>query len=717
MAENNLQSDRQVEKRFLLTDLSLRNRVSVFVLFVLTIVVGITTYLGLPKESFPEIVQKIIYIGTSYPGNSPIDIESLVTRPLEKEINTISDVDEIRSTSMQDYSTLIVEFSSTVEIEDALTRVKDAVDRAQPQFPKDLDADPNVFELDFSEFPILNINLSGNFSLDQLNEWAEYLEERIEEVDEISKVEIRGVDEKEVEIMVDPYQLEARQVSFSDIENAIAGENITLSGGNVLEGDIRRAVRIVGEFKSVEEILDVVVKFEEGDIVYLKDLADVRFGYKEKVSYARLMAHPVVMLDVIKRGGENLLSATEKIDQIIEEGKREVFPPNLSITKTNDQSTVTRDMVSSLENNIISGIILVVLVLLFFLNSRNALFVGMAIPLSMFISFMILGFLDISINMMVLFSLIMALGMLVDNGIVVVENIYRLRESGLPILKATSQGVGEVALPIITSTSTTLAAFLPLAFWPGLMGEFMKYLPITLMITLGSSLFVALVINPVIIVTYMKLDRKGSINMKVVARIVLITLVGGTILVLLKVMVLGNLLLAAGIITLLNVFVFVPTSRWFRERVLPKLVASYRRLLDFALRGWKPYLFFLGTLGLLFLSVVLMAAFSPNIVFFPTTDPTYINVFIEFPVGTDIETTNDFASEVEQNVIDLMEPYEDIVDSIVASVGAGANDPGDIGSVGQQNTPSKARITVSFVEYRLRGDVSTKAFSTKFGPE
>ena len=362
----------------------------------------------------------MVYVGTPYPGNSPVDIENLVTRPLEKEINDISEIDNIKSTSVQDYSTIIVEFDAEMDIDDALQKVKDAVDQAKPDLPTDLDQDPDVFEMNFSEFPIMNINLSGNYSLDRLEDYAEELEDELEKISEISSVEIRGVDEKEVKIMADPFLMDARMVNFEDIENAIRAENVTSSAGNIREGNIRRSIRVVGEFDDPEEMLDIVVKNEDNRIVYLRDVAQVQFDYREKESYARLAMKPVVSVDVIKSSGENLLIATDKINAVLDEMKQK-FPEGLEITITNDQSEMTRELVNSLENNIISGVILVVLVLLFFLGTRNALFVGIAIPVSMFICFLILGAFGITVNMMILFALILALGMLVDNGIVIVE--------------------------------------------------------------------------------------------------------------------------------------------------------------------------------------------------------------------------------------------------------------------------------------------------------
>ncbi len=715
------------EKEFKLTTFSLRNRTTVFFLTFLIIVMGISAYLTLPKENFPEVEQPTIYIGTSYPGNSPVDIENLITRPIEKEVNTISDVDNIRSTSVQDHSTIIVEFTTSVDVQDALTKVKDAVDKSKNELPTDLSNDPNVFELNLSEFPIMNINLTGNYTIDQLNDYAEYLEEEIEKFREISKVEIRGVDEKEVRIMADPFKMEARSVNFSDIENAVRAENITQSGGSMKTNGIRRDIRIVGEFSDYTDLEEVVIKNDEGNIVYLKDVASVAFTYKEKESFARLDGNPVVMVDVIKRQGENLILLTEKIYEVIEKAKSDVFPKDLNVIISNDQSQYTRDMVSSLENNIISGVILVVLVLLFFLGSRNALFVGVAIPLSMFTAFMILGAFGITINMMVLFSLIMALGMLVDNGIVIVENVYRLMEEGENAWNATRKGVGEVAMPVIASTATTLAAFLPLAFWPGIMGDFMKYLPITLIITLGSSLFVALIINPVLIATFMKVTGENKAKKRRPVMVAIFFAICGAIVLGLgyylysqkpeglegqfhistAFFVLGNLSLLVALITFLNIFVLTPLSISFQKKVLPGLERWYSRSVQFALAGWKPWFFFWGTVLLLFGSIGLLTKFAPEVIYFPENEPKYINVFVEYPIGTDIETTYAKTVEIEKEVFKLMDPYQFMIESIISNVGEGTSDPNDPSAIGQSNTPHKARITVNFRDFKYREGAST----------
>lgn len=452
--------------------------------------------------------------------------------------------------------------------------------------------------------------------------------------------------------------MEASKISFNDIENAIAFENRSVSGGDILENGTRRTIRVVGEFKDPLRVKNIIVKSEKGNIVYLRDIAEVQFKEQEKQSYAREYSQPVVMLDVKKRSGQNLLEASTKIDLIIEESKASVFPDNLVISKTNDQSNDTRTMVADLENSIVLGVILVVAVLYFFLGFRNALFVGIAIPLSMFLSFIILSSLGVTLNTMVLFSLVIALGMLVDNGIVVVENVYRLMDEGMPRMKAAKLGVGEVALPIIASTATTLAAFFPLILWDGIIGKFMQWLPITLIIVLSSSLFVALVINPMLISLYMKITPKKEK------------------------------------ITFVN-----------------KLENIYEKFLIKNLKGKKPYAIIVGTFALLFVAIGLMSTFPPKVLFFPNTEAKQVFVFIEYPIGTDIEDTNLLSKRIEADIENHLKKYEKdgenfLVTSVIGQVGEGTSDPSKGQSGG--NTPNKARITVDFVKFQDRQGVSSE---------
>lgn len=696
----------KVTREFGLSSLAINNRTSIIILTFIIVVMGVLSYSSMPKENFPEVVVPTIYVGTPYPGNSPVDIENLVTRPIEKEIKGISGLDNVSSTSIQDYSTVIVEFTPDVDISRALQDVKDAVDQAKSELPTDLDQDPNVFEVNLSDLPIMFINISGDYSLSELKQYAEYLQDEIEALSEIQEAEIRGALEREILIDADPYKMEAMRVSFSDIQNAIAAENVTVSGGNLKAGEFRRSLRVMGEFDNTSQIEDVVVKSENGDIVYVRDVAEVRDTYEERSSYARSNQNPVVTLDVVKRNGANVIDASDKIKDIIAEAQAVRYPDDLEIVITNDQSKYTRLQLNNLENSIISGVILVVLVLAFFMNLRNALFVGIAIPMSMFMSFMLLNFFGISINLMVLFSLILALGMLVDNGIVVVENIYRLLEEGYSPVRAAKEGVGEVALPIITSTATTLAAFLPLAFWSGLIGEFMRFLPITLIIVLSSSLFVALVINPVLTAMFMKLKSKPDRK----KRVRLLSIAGGIVVLAAVFYVIGNfvvanLLMISALLIPFNLYLLSPSIDWFQNVLLTRLENLYTKTVRFALSGFMPYIIFFGMFGLLAFSIMLVFWKSPKVEFFPNSDPDYINIFVEKPIGTDIETTNDLTENIEDKVFATLEPYNYMVESVISQVGEGASDPTQGPSPG--NTPHKSKITVSFIDYELREGVST----------
>lgn len=706
-------------KDFKLSTWSIKNNKTVYLIIVIAIIAGFSAYVSMPRESFPEVNIPKIFVGTAYPGSSAKVVEDKITRVLEKEINTIKGIEKLKSTSTLGYSSIVVEFDFSVTPTEALRKVKDKVDiaKGKTEFPKDLPIPPNIFEISPSEFPILNVNLSGDYSKDDLRDYAEYLKDEIKKFPEIDRVELRGLQDKEVRVEIDKVKAEARNIGFSDIEKAISQENFTMSGGELLVNNYRRTVRIDGEFKNFEEIENLIVKNEKLNIVYLRDIAKVSFVEKETESYAREYERPVVMLDVIKKSGENLITASDKINLLIEDSKRDIFPENLQISITNDQSEMIKDTVSNLENSIIIGIILVVLVLLFFLGLRNALFVGIAIPLSMFISFIILDSIDYTLNMMVLFSLVLALGMLVDNGIVVVENVYRLLDEGMSRKQAAIYGVGEVAMPIIASTATTLAAFLPLALWPGIMGQFMKFLPITLIIVLASSLFVALVINSTLTSVLMKIES-GKPNKKRGAIVGAAFTVLGTLLIVIGQIPWGMALLTLGLLILLYVLVLHDFALFFQNRLLPVLERFYEIGIRFAIKGKNPYLFFGGTILLLFLSFFLLGVFTPKVEFFPNNEPTYLNIFLKMPIGTDIESTNLTTKKAERLIDDYIVKYNDtislngeqviknfMVKSVIAQVGEGASDPKDGPSFAP--TPNKARITVSFYETKFRRGINT----------
>ncbi len=698
------------KREFTLTSLAVDNATSIFLLTFMILLFGVKAYQDMPKEQYPDASMTQIFVNTPYFGNSAEEIENLIARPIEKEIKSITGLKKITSTSVQDFSAIVAEFEGDVDVDLAVRKVKDAIDKAKDDLPNDLDQEPSVKELDFSEIPIMTINISGDYPMDEFRTYAEDLQDKIEDISEVSRAQMAGALDREVKINVDLYKMQSLKVSFDDIEAAIARENITMSGGEIINNDNRRAIRIIGQFSDVNEVRNLIIKSENQRSIYLRDIADVIYGFEERTSYSRSGKLPVISLQIIKRAGENLLSTADKLKVLLEQ-ERKLLPDNLTISLFNDLSVYTRSEVSNLENSIISGVILVVLVLLFFLGLRNSLFVGIAIPLSMLTGIMILYIFGVIMNVVVLFSLILALGLLVDNGIVVVENIYRYMQNGHDGKSAAKMGAGEVAWPIIASTATTLAAFLPLLFWPGMMGIFMQYMPITLIIVLSSSLFVALVINPVLTSRFMKVDTKSDDaaerkrKLRNVITGVIITLILAALSHVAGIGWLRNLLLIVAVLSLLNQFLLRPASFGFQNTFLPWLENTYNKFLTFCLRGKNAVLTLLGTVMLLVAAFVLFLNFMPKISFFPESDPFYVNIFIDLPIGSDIEATNKIMKELEEDVQKVIEPYEHIVEAVLTQIGENTSDPNAPPVPGV--TPNKARMTVQFLEYKDRQGIST----------
>ena len=708
---------KSIIRNFAPTTWALKNRNTIFLVSFVIGLFGIVAYKGLPKELFPEVYYPTIMVQTIYPGNPPVDIENLITRPLEKELENVKGLKKLSSTSLQDASMILVEFNTNVEIREALQETKDAVDRAKSELPNDLMTDPIVNDIDFSEFPIININLSGDYSLQELKKFAEYLEDRIEAVPEVSKVNITGIEDREIVIAVDLIKLESLGLSFSDVENAIRFENIAMSGGDIRINNTRRSVRIVGEFQSAKELESIVVKREKDVTIYLRDVARVNDTFKEPTTIARLNGNPVVSVQVVKKSGENLLNATDQIFAILNEAQSTgAIPATLNVTITNDQSDIIRKQLSNLENSMILGVILVVLVLFYFLGTRNAIFVGLSIPLSMLLSFVVINLIGYKINMIVLFSLILALGMLVDNAIVVVENIYRFVDSGHKPFEAARLAVGEIAMPVIASTATTLAAFLPLAFWQGITGEFMKNLPVTLIIVLTSSLAVALVIIPVITATFIKHGDEMHNNTpkkQKAYRTSAIILAFAMIFYITKQYLIANILSIFSIIIFLNAIFFYKIEHWFRYKFLVRLEKLYSKTLIFSLKGHRPIWITIGTFGLLIFTIVFFAVRGPEVKFFPTSDPNYINIVAELPIGSDLPATDSVMMLIERDINRILEPHKHAVKSVLTTVGKG--DPEKWTVTGSQF--NKGLTTITFVDYKDRGGVNTSKIMRQLNDE
>jgi len=710
---------RKIDKEFGLSSWAITNKTTIYVMMILILFLGISAYFSMARESFPEIKETKIYISSLFPGNTAEDIEKLITDPLEDKLKTVSNVVEITSTSQEDYSMVIVEFDENITVDQAKQKVKDEIDSETssedwPTF-NGAKVEPNAFELSMSEeMPILNINISGDYPVEKLKEFGEYLEDEIEDLSEIKQVDIRGAQEKEVEIAVDIYKMMAAKVSFNDIIGAINNGNVTMSAGNFITSGQRRTIRILGEIEDPKELENFVIKSENGNPIYLKNVASVSFKAKDITTYAREFGDRVVMLDVKKRAGENMVVAAEQIQVIVNDAIANVFPTNLKVTIANDQSSKTIGQVDDLVNNILFGIILVVTVLMFFLGFKNALFVGFAIPMSMFMSLMILNMLGYTMNTMILFGLIMGLGMLVDNGIVVVENVYRLMdEEGMTRVEAAKKGISEIAFPIIISTATTVAAFIPLGLWPGVMGQFMVYFPITLSVVLGSSLFVAIFFNSVMVSQFMTTEdkdmplKKIAIISSIVAIIgALILLVGG------EYRAIGSVMIFTAIMLWVYRLFLRKWANGFQNKILPRWERFYERLLRAALKGWKPFAISIGTVILLFIAFggfgASVASQRTKVEFFPDNKPNQIVVYIEYPQGTDIEKTNLITNEIEKKVYEVLNQdtyvdngYNFLVESAVSQVGEGAGNPNTDGGSSAE-MPHKGKITASMREYKYR---------------
>lgn len=710
---------KNTNKEFKLSSWAIDNSTTIYVLIALVLYLGIKAFYKMPRENFPEVNETKIYISTIYPGNTAEDIEKLITNPLEEKLKTTSNVVEITSTSQEDYSIVIVEFDENISVESAKQKVKDEIESETsgedwPTF-NDAKVEPNVFELNITEeFPILNINITGDYPVPKLKEYAEYLQEKIEGLLEIKKADIRGAQKKEVEVAVDIYKMMAAKVSFDDVISAIKRGNITLSAGNLIASEQRRNIRIIGEINTPADLENFVVKTEHNHPIYLKDIAKVEFKEKDRTTYAREFGERVVMLDVKKRSGKNMINAINEIKQIIKTAQENVFPKDLKISLANDQSSVTIGQVDDLVNNIIFGVLLVVTVLMFFLGFKNAVFVGFAIPMSMFLSLLILNLFGYTLNVMILFGLVMGLGMLVDNGIVVVENVYRLMdEEGMSRYQAAKKGIGEIAFPIIISTLTTVAAFIPLGLWPGVMGEFMILLPITLSTVLGSSLFVAVFFNSVLVSKFMSVEDIEMPIKKLITVTALMAVLGLLIVVLGNTYKwLGTLIITTAVMLWMYRLFLNKWSKYFQKNILVKFEQLYERQLRSALTGWRPYAIVLGTFLLLILSFVGFGISLSNgrteVEFFPDNKPNQIIVYIEYPEGTDIEKTNSLTKAIEKRVFDVLNhsmykdgSYNFMVENVVSQVGEGAGNPQTDGGSSAE-MPHKAKITASMREYKYR---------------
>lgn len=699
-------------KEFKPTSWAIDNKTSIYVLVIILIIFGLVSYNRIAKEQFPEIVIPTIIVNTIYPGTSPLDMENLITRPLEKNIKSINGIKEVRSNSIQDMSSIIIEFQTDVDKAEAKQKVKDAVDKTKNDLPTDLDQDPSVMEIDMSEIPIMYLNLSGNYPLDQLKIYAEDAQDRIEELSEITRVDIVGALEKEIQVNLNMFKMQAYNLTFSDVDRSIANENMTISGGAIDLQGMSRNIRVVGEFKDVETLRNLVVGASGGALVYLKDVADVKMGFKEQDSFARLNGQNVITLNVIKKSGENLLDASDKIKVILDELTEKKFPGDVSVIVSADQSKYTRTTLSDLNNTIIIGFVLVTIVLMFFMGVTNAFFVAVSVPLSMALAYVVMPGIDFTLNMLVMFAFIFALGIVVDDAIVVIENTHRIFMKGnMTITQAAKQAAGEVFVPILAGTLTTLAPFFPLAFWPGVVGEFMFYIPVTIIITLFASLVVAYIINPVFAVQFMKRDEAvGHMPRKRMWIIAAIMIFAGVLAHISGSVMLGNIIIFFAFCFVLHNMYGVKVLDRFQHHIIPRLLDKYENLLRALLQKRRPAVLLWSTIGLFFLSMVILTFFAPPVVFFPDNEPNSINTYIKMPVGTDVKVTDSVTQVVEKRVMAVLGNNNPVVESVISNVALGASaDQFDSGT----KTSHKAKVTVNFVEFGERDGVNTNDYMEK----
>lgn len=703
---------KDVFKEFKPSSWAIDNKTSIFILTIIITLAGIMAYNGLPKENFPDISLPQIFVTVVHPGTSPADMENLIAKPIEKQVKSASGVKKVSSNSVQDFTSVMIEFNTDVKVADAKQRVKDAVDKARADLPNDLKQEPSVTDINFSEIPILFINLSGDMELNKLKKYADDIKDKIESLKEISRVEMVGALDREIQINVDMYKMQAAQISLGDIERSVAYENMSISGGTVSTDGMRRTIGVKGEFKDVSQISNLIIGGASGAAVYLKDIADVKDTYKEQESFARLNGKNVITLNVVKRTGYNLIEATDKMKAIVSEMQEKDLPANLTVTLTGDQSDSTRTTLHDLINTIIIGFILVLLILMFFMGTTNAFFVAASVPLSMFLAFLFMPAIGFTLNMIVLFAFLLALGIVVDDAIVVIENTHRIYDNGKRNIKeAAKLAAGEVFLPVLSGTLTTLAPFIPLAFWTGTIGEFMYYLPITLIVTLLASLLVAYIINPVFAVQYMKPHDDEQIkNPKLTRGLKVSSIMLLSISVLLHLAgshALGNFMLVVIGFNFLNHFYLQKVIWKFQENSWPRFKEWYGRKLEWSLR--RPKTLVLATVVLFFVSLIAMIFGRNEFVFFPSSDPNFIYAYVKAPIGTDQAKTDSIAKIVEGRVYKALGANNPIVTSVITNVAVGTNDANEFDPSIQ---PHKAKITVAFKKFSDRNGMSSKKYLT-----
>lgn len=630
-----------------MTKFAVKNPVTVLVLAVILLIAGGMSYKSMPLESFPEVKIPLIFINVLYPGASPEDIEKLVTEKIEDKLEGVDGLKKVSSQSMESMAMIQAEFNADVDVETALRRVKDKVDEAKADLPADAE-EPMVQELNFSNIPIFVISLSSDYESERLDEIAEDLKDKIKALPGVLDAQLTGKQDKEVAIDADPARMYQYGVSLNDLVKTIQNQHRNIPGGTLKAGGSRFSIQLTGELDDPEQFGSLVIRSDGPRLVRVRDVATVTFGYaRDRTTVFRLHGKNSLAISITKRAGANIVELVDEAKATVE-ALKPTWPQGTQAHYTFDQSIAIRRMARELQNHIMTGLILVVGILSFFLGFRNSFFISTAIPFSMMMGFLVLDYMGITLNMVVLFSLVIALGMLVDDGIVVVENIYRHLQMGKTRKQAAIDGTKEVMLPVTTATVTTIFAFLPLLMMPGMMGQFFKYLPITVSLTLAGSLFVAFVFNPVFASLFMNTSSKAHQE--------------------------GEF--------------FEKVKTWYKgllERMVP-----------------HPFLVTLFCIGFVVLGIVAYSLFGKGATFFPKIDPLVVAVEVEGPLGIDINQTDSVLKIVEKKLF-TMPRDTGHVDSYTGVVGFGKVDMG----VGDRSPEShKAYVDVAFMDYNER-DVSS----------
>ena len=601
------------------SQIAIRNPVFVFIMILVIGLAGFNAYKSIPREAAPDIQIPLLIVTVPFPGASPEDVESLISNKAEQELQTIKNLKKIKSTSSESVAVLTLEFTSDFDISDARTKVREKMDQIKPDFPSDAE-DYQITEINLSEQPLMILNIAGDIGLLGLTDLADEVKEEIEGIPGILEVRRAGGLEKEIRVYVNPEKLNYYNLDLNQVSTSIRSENTNLPGGSVTMGPTKYLIRVPGEFSNPEGINEALISAPNQVPVRVKDLAKVVFGFKEISSRSRLDGTESVSLSIVKRSGENLLAIRDQVKLIIQRLEQE-FENEVKFSILSDQGERVQRIVKDLENNILSGFVLVFLVLLLVMGISNALLVAVAIPLSFLASMIILNVMGFTLNIVVLFSLILSLGLLVDNAIVIVENIFRHRQAGKNRIEAAILGTKEIAIPVTTSTITTVAAFFPLIFMPGIAGEFIGFLPKTLIVTLSSSLLVAVIINPVLCSTLMRVKVGKEITsdfdeLKLVEKSKILGIYQFAL----------RKVLRFRLITILAfIFLFVGTFYWYGKNTFPR----------------------------------------KRIEFFPKTEPSEAVVNIRAPLGTTLEVSDKYVASVE----DFVNKDKKKLDAVVANVG------------------------------------------------